>query len=48
MAIVDAEILMNRVAAEELQWDDIRAELAEKYLQGGQRVLSDFIKAADC
>ena len=38
---------MNRVAAGELQWDDIRQELAEKYLQGGQKVVSDFIKAAD-
>lgn len=47
LAILEAEKLMNRVAAGELQWDDIRQELAEKYLQGNQKVVADFIKAAD-
>lgn len=45
-AICAAEMLMNRVAAGESQWDNIRDELADKYLQGGQKVISDFIKAA--
>jgi len=46
IAIDEAELLMNRVAAGEAQWDDIRADLADRYAQGGQNVVADFIKAA--
>lgn len=46
MAVCEAELLMNRVAAGEAQWDEIRSELAERYAEGGQRLVSDFIKAA--
>ena len=46
IAIDEAELLMNRVAAGEGQWDDIRGELAECYTKGGQQVVADFIRAA--
>ena len=46
LAICAAEMLMNKVAAGEAQWDDIRQDLAEKYSQGGQKVVADFIRAA--
>ncbi len=46
MAIDEAELLMNRVAAGEGDWDDIRPELARRYAEGGQQVVADFIQAA--
>ena len=46
IAIDEAELLMNRVAAGEAQWDDIRRELADCYTRGGQQVVADFIRAA--
>ena len=33
--IDDAEFLMNRAAAGEFSWDDIRSQIAEKYEQAG-------------
>ena len=46
LAIAEAEHLMNLVAAGEAEWAGIRSELAEKYSQGGQPSIADFIRAA--
>ena len=37
---------MNTVAAGEAEWDDIRAELAARYEEGGQMAVAHFIRAA--
>ena len=43
--IEDAEFLMNRVAAGELSWDDVRPQIAEKYEQAGLREVAEFANA---
>ena len=46
LAIEEAEFLMNTVAAGECSWDSIRSELANRYEEGNQRIIADFIRAA--
>lgn len=43
--IEDAEFIMNRAAAGEVSWDDIRPQLAEKYEQAGLRDVAEFANA---
>lgn len=38
--------LMNTVAAGEADWDEIRLQLADRYEEGNQRIIADFIRAA--
>ncbi|KAL3150032.1 hypothetical protein ABBQ38_013385 [Trebouxia sp. C0009 RCD-2024] len=43
--IEDAEFIMNRAAAGEVSWDDIRPQLAEKYEQAGLSDVAEFANA---
>lgn len=43
--IEDAEFIMNRAAAGEVSWDDIRPQLAEKYQQAGLSDVAEFANA---
>ena len=45
IAVDQAEFLMNRVAAGEASWDDIREELAAHYSSAGFINVADFIRA---
>lgn len=45
MLIEDAEFLMNRAAANELSWDEIRPQIAEKYEQAGLKEVAEFANA---
>ena len=45
LAVDEAEFLMNRVAAGEASWDDIREDLAAQYSAAGFINVADFIKA---
>ena len=42
----EAEYLMNRVAAGEAAWDDIREDLAAQYSAAGFINVADFITAS--
>ena len=43
--IEDAEFIMNRAAAGEVSWDDIRPQLAKKYEQAGLTDVAEFAYA---
>ena len=43
--IEDAEFLMNRAAAGEVSWDDVRPQIAEKYEQAGLKDVAEFANA---
>ena len=45
MLIEDAEFLMNRAAADEVSWDDVRPQIAEKYEQAGLKDVAEFANA---
>ena len=44
MLIEDAEFLMNRAAAGEHSWDEIRPQLAELYEQAGLQSVATFVR----
>ena len=41
--IEDAEFLMNRAAAGEVSWDDVRPQVAEKYEQADLKDVAEFV-----
>ena len=43
MLIEDAEFLMNRAAAGEVSWDDVRPQVAEKYEQADLKDVAEFV-----
>ena len=43
--IEDAEFLMNRAAAGEVSWDNVRPQVAEKYEQAGLTDVAEFANA---
>ena len=43
--IEDAEFLMNRAAAGEVSWDDVRPQVAEKYEQADLKDVAEFVNA---
>ena len=45
IAVDAAEFLMNRVAAGEAAWDDIRADLAAEFSRSGCINVAEFITA---
>ncbi|CAL8470236.1 g9778 [Coccomyxa elongata] len=45
VAMDDADMLLNRVAAGEGDWDSIRQPLAEKYREAGLSAVADFVLA---
>ena len=45
VAMDNADFLLNRVAAGEGTWDDVRRPLAEKYAEAGLTSVADFVLA---
>ncbi len=45
VAVSKAEHLMNRVAAGEASWDDIRSDLAAQYLKAGVQTSANLVQA---
>ncbi len=45
VAMDDADMLLNTVAAGEGDWDSIRQPLAEKYREAGLSAVADFVLA---
>jgi hypothetical protein len=41
----EADFLLNRVAADEGDWDSVRQPLAAKYVEAGLQAMADFVLA---
>lgn len=45
LAGIEAQYIMNRVAAGEAKWDEIRGDLSEQYAQAGNSVNAALVTA---